>query len=119
MHIDRRATQNAWDYIILQQNVGKLPFKDAKLAKGVGLRVEDFEDLDINPVAVNIVYDALAHSKNSMLPPDEIMNRRSSWLDEAGGLNELSFRIALYRARFTVTCSWFIRERARAASNPA
>jgi len=92
----------------LQQNVGKLRFKDERLASAVGLRVEDFAELEINPVAVNIVYDALAQSKSSMLPPEVIDSRRRAWLDESGGLNELAFRIGLYRARFTVICSWFL-----------
>ena len=94
--------------VALQMNIEKLPFRDDKLAEAMGLEVKDFEELPINPVAVNVVFDALSESKSSMLPPDVITKRRERLFTEDGGLDELAFTFGLLKARFAVIVSWFV-----------
>lgn len=94
--------------VALQMNIAKLPFQDDKLAKAMGLEVKDFDELPINPVAVNVVFDALSESKSSMLPPDVITRRRAQFFTDDGGVNELAFTLGLLKARFAVIVSWFV-----------
>ena len=94
--------------VALLQNVKDLPFKNAALAKSLGLDVADFETLAINADAVNIVYDALAQSKASMLPPETISKRRARFFMDDGGIDELAFSLGLFQARFAVIISWFV-----------
>mmetsp|Transcript_13943 Transcript_13943/g.29995 ORF Transcript_13943/g.29995 Transcript_13943/m.29995 type:complete len:290 (-) Transcript_13943:465-1334(-) len=94
--------------VAFQQNIPKLPFRNDALASSFGLGVEDFNQLAVKPEAVNIVYDALAQSKSSLIPPNVIDTRRNSFLTENGGFNEANFSIALYKSRMLVILSWFV-----------
>lgn len=94
--------------IALVQNSKKLQFRDEALAGALGLTSRDFQDLEINPVAVNIVFDALAQSKNSMLPPEVVDERRRLLLSPDGGLDELKFSLSLFKARLLVILSWLV-----------
>jgi len=94
--------------VALQLNVADLPFRDERLASSLGLKVDDFDDMPVSPAAVNVVYDALAHSRTGLLPPDVCDARRASFFQQDGSFNELAFRLGLYRARFTVIVSWFL-----------
>ena len=46
--------------IALVQNCAKLPFRDEALAASCGLTVADMNELPVNNIAVNVVFDALA-----------------------------------------------------------
>lgn len=94
--------------VALLQNAQKLKFRDEALANGLGLTVQDFEELELNPVAVNIVFDALAQSKNSLLPVDVVDARRRGFIASDGSLNEAAFSSGLIKARALVIMSWFV-----------
>eukprot|EP00966_Prymnesium_polylepis_P126647 2928868-Prymnesium_polylepis.1 len=85
--------------IAMQQNVPRLPFTDAKLARACGMTVEDFEQRDVSPVAVDIVFDALVESKSSLLDAAACDSRRARFLTAEGGLDDGAFSVALYKAR--------------------
>jgi hypothetical protein len=94
--------------VALIQNAQKLRFRDEALAKGFGLTAQDFDGLELNPVAVNIVFDALAQSKNSLLPVDVVDARRRGLITPKGWLNEATFSSSLLKARALVIMSWFV-----------
>lgn len=94
--------------VALQMNVPELPFRDSALAASVGLSVEDFAELPINPVAVNVVFDALSESKSSLLKPEVITQRRAGFFNAEGGISELAFSAGLIKARTAVIISWFV-----------
>uniref|UniRef100_A0A7S3WNW3 Uncharacterized protein n=1 Tax=Strombidinopsis acuminata TaxID=141414 RepID=A0A7S3WNW3_9SPIT len=94
--------------VALIQNTPKLRFTDEALAKGFGLTAKDFNSIELNPVAVNIVFDALAQSKNSLLPKDVVDDRRRGFVTQDGSLNEAAFSFALMKARSLVIMSWFV-----------
>jgi hypothetical protein len=94
--------------VALIQNAPKLRFRDEALAKGLGLTVQAFDNMEINPVAVNIVFDALAQSKNSLLPLDVVDVRRRGFVSPDGALNEAAFSAGLIKARALVIASWFV-----------
>lgn len=94
--------------VALQQNIPKLPFKDAALAASVGMSCADFDAIEVTQSACNIVYDALAESKSSLVPYAVTDARRTGWVTESGELNELNFRAGLYKARGLVIMSWFL-----------
>lgn len=94
--------------VALIQNAQKLRFRDEALAKGLGLTAQDFHELEVNPAAVNIVFDALAQSKNSLLPVDIVNARRRGFVSPDGSLNEAAFSSGLIKARALVIMSWFV-----------
>ena len=94
--------------VALVQNVQKLPFTNTKLAASLGVTVEDFAELTVEPAACNIVYDALAQSKAGLIPPDVIDVRRNNYISDDGSFNELAFSLGLYKARSLVIVSWFL-----------
>jgi hypothetical protein len=94
--------------VALLQNCPKLPFRDEKLAASIGLSVSDFAELELSPVAINIVFDALAESKSSLLPPDKVDERAASWRAADGSLDADKFAASLYKSRFLVIVSWFL-----------
>jgi len=94
--------------VALFQNTAKLPFSDEGLAKGCGMTAKDFKDLALNPVAINIVFDALAQSKNSLLPVEVCDARRMGLVSTDGSLNEAAFSVSLVKARALVIMSWFV-----------
>lgn len=85
-----------------------LPFTNEKLAASVGRSVADFNALPVSRAAVDVVYDALAESKASLIPPEKIDERRAGMLDADGTFNELAFRTGLYKSRSIVIASWFM-----------
>lgn len=84
--------------VALWQNVPDLPFKDAALAASVGLTVEDFENLPVTRDACEILYDALAESRSSLIPYNVINERRNAMVATDGTFNEVAFRIGHTKA---------------------
>merc|ERR1719253_818307 len=76
----------------LFQNAPKLPFKDAALAASVGLTVEDFQTLPVTQSACNVLYDALAESRSTLIPY-ATMDARAQAMKQDGKFNELAFRV--------------------------
>jgi len=90
------------------QNAPKLPFTNSKLAASVGLTVEDFADLPVSKGACNIVFDALAQSKNSLIPYGALDARTAGLLQPDGSVNELAFNVGLYKSRALIILAWFL-----------
>ena len=79
------------------------------MAKSLGLTVDDFNELEVSPVAVNVLFDALCESKNSLLPGPTCDERRAAMVDaETGGPDVTAFSIALIKARFLVIVSTLV-----------
>ena len=55
----RGLVQRYW----LGQNVGLLPFRASAMAKSVGCSASELNALPINPLAVDVVFDALSQSQ--------------------------------------------------------
>jgi len=94
--------------VAMQQNLADLPFTNEKLAASLGKSVEEFNELPVSRAAIDVVYDALVESKSSLLQPDVLMTRKNGWINEDGSLNEIAFRLGLYKARGLVIFSWFL-----------
>lgn len=94
--------------VALQQNGPKLPFHNAALASSVGLSIDDFNDTELNPAAIDIIFDALAESRSGLIAPEVIDKRRARFLTEDGSFDQGVFAASLYKARFLVICSWFV-----------
>jgi len=77
----------------LFQNVGTRPFTDAAMAASIGLTVEDFERLPVTKSACNILYDALAESRSTLIPYAVIDARRKAMSNADGSFNEGGFRV--------------------------
>jgi hypothetical protein len=75
-------------------NVPKLPFTNAALAATAGRTVEDFVEPP-SMAAINVVYDALAQSKSSLVPPKVVNERRNSFLTADGAFAADAFQGAL------------------------
>ena len=85
------AWWSAWPF---QMNVPKLPFTNAALAATAGRTVEDFVEPP-SMAAINVVYDALAQSKSSLVPPKVVNERRNSFLTADGAFAADAFQGAL------------------------
>ena len=85
--------------LAFQQNVPKLTFRDAALAEGFGLGTSDFAAMAVNPVAVDIVYDALAESKQGLIQASTIDARRARFFRKDGSFHDGKFALALYKSR--------------------
>lgn len=92
--------------VAFQQNVPALPFTNARLAASFGKAVGDFESMEVRKEALDVVYDALAESKSSLLPAAVVDRRRAGWLDEGGGINEGALGFGLAKSRLIVCLSW-------------
>ena len=93
--------------IALVQNCAKLPFRDEALAASCGLTVADMNELPVNNIAVNVVFDALAQSKSSLVTPEALNERRAAFVVD-GALNEGALTAGLIKSRCLVILSWFL-----------
>ena len=53
----------------LLQNINALPFTNERLAASVGKSAAEFDAAPLTDAAVNVVFDALAESKNGLVLP--------------------------------------------------
>lgn len=90
------------------QNIPKRPFTDAKLAAWVGKTVEEMDAMAVTPTAANIVYDALAQSKSSLIPEKVVTQRRASFINAAGGVDEGAFMSGMVKSRIAVVTGFFL-----------
>jgi len=85
-----------------------MPFKNEALAASVGKTVEEMNALrPPSKYACNVVYDALAQSKSSLIPPEVIQTRRDEMVKDSG-VDFGVLQLGIYKARFVVICSWFL-----------
>ena len=94
--------------VALKQNAPKLAFTNAGLAAWVGKTVEEMDTMPVKGVAADIVYDALAQSKSSLLPEKAVNQRRASWITDAGGLDEGAFLSGIIKSRIAVCVGFFL-----------
>lgn len=105
------ARRNGYvERIALQQNAQKLPFKNVGLAAWAGKSVAEMDAMPVTKVATDIVYDALAQSKSSLLKEDAVDKRRNSWLIDggAGGVDEGAFMSGMIKSRIAVVVGFFL-----------
>jgi len=55
--------------VALLQNINALPFTNERLAASVGKSAAEFDAAPLTDAAVNVVFDALAESKNGLVLP--------------------------------------------------
>ena len=70
-------------------------------------RVADMNELPVNNIAVNVVFDALAQSKSSLVTPEALNERRAAFVVD-GALNEGALTAGLIKSRCLVILSWFL-----------
>ena len=92
--------------VALQQNVPKLKFTNEKLAQAMGKPVSYFQSMPVSREALDVVYDALAQSKASLVAASQVDARRARMITPDGAIDEGAFAAGLYRARALVMFSW-------------
>ena len=89
------------------QNVGLLPFKNKALAASIGCTVNEMNALPVNPLAAEIVFDALARSQGGITEAEFANERRASWVTADGGFDAEAFEADLVEGRWTVAKAYF------------
>ena len=87
------------------ENVGLLAFKSKTLAASVGCTVQELNKLPINPLATEVVFDALAHGNSGIIQRDLCDERRASW-ETAEGFDAAAFGKDLRDAKLNVVRSF-------------
>ena len=72
-------------------NVPSLPFIDDRLAADVGASVESFAAMPIEPAHLAVVFDALAHSKTTLVKRSDADERIASWRAADGSFDADAF----------------------------
>ena len=81
------------------ENVGQLPFTDEALAASIGATVEELNQEAVDPLAAQVVFDALAGSQAGFVSEQECARRRESFVTSDGGFDAAAFRGALSDTR--------------------
>ena len=68
----------AYTGVALLQNINALPFTNERLAASVGKSAAEFNAAPVSEAAVNVVFDALAESKNGLVAYAVIDERRAA-----------------------------------------
>jgi hypothetical protein len=84
------------------ESVGLLPFESEELAASVGASAAELDAEPIDPLAAQVVFDALSGSQSGMAPKDACDARRASWEDERGRFAADKFAADLDAARIAV-----------------
>jgi hypothetical protein len=82
-----------------EETVSELPFTDAALAASVGATVEELNAEPVDPLAAEIVFDALSGSAAGFVLEEQCDEMRSSFLTADGGFDEGAFGAALDTTR--------------------
>lgn len=94
--------------VALNLNAPKLQFKDEKLAASVGKTVEEMNAMPVSKIASDVLYDALAQSKSSLIPQKVLDQRRASLIGPDGGLNEGAYYAGMIKSRIAVITGFFL-----------
>ena len=89
------------------ENVGLLPFRSKALAASVGSSATELNRQPISPLAVEVVFDALARSKSGILKREMCDERRASYAS-TGGFDAAALASDLSRGRLKVAGSSLI-----------
>ena len=84
------------------ENVPTLPFKDAALARSVGASVRELNSEPLNPLALEVVFDALTQSKSSFANQTAANARRTSYQNKDGSFNAAALTSDLAAGRLYV-----------------
>ena len=85
---------------IHEENVQLLPFESEALAASVGATASELDAEPIDPLAAEIVFDALCGSRAGVVPTDLCDSRRASYVAELdGGFDAAAFASDLAAAR--------------------
>ena len=87
---------------ILSENIGLLSFKNQAMAASIGCTVRELQAEPIDPLAVDIVFDALARSKSGIEVKEVVDERRASFETPEGGFDAAAFEAGLTDARGTI-----------------
>ena len=101
----RRAFCKKYDLVqrwVHSENVGSLPFTDEALAASVGATVQELNDTPINPIAAEVVFDALCQSKAGFVKASACDAQRSSFTSEVGAFDADAFGRSLQAARWNI-----------------
>ena len=90
-----KLVQRYW----MGENVGLLPFTDEKLAASVGKTAAEIDAMPINPLAADVVFDALSTSNAGILARSVCDEQRASFQDADGSFNERKFSDDLFRGK--------------------
>jgi hypothetical protein len=101
--------------VAFHQNVKKLPFTNDALARSVGLHAADLDAMEVSEDACEVVFDALAQSKTSLLPPEAVDERRAGWITTRGGFDDAAFSRDLAKGQALVVSSLLVLYMAQAA----
>ena len=94
----RGLVQRCWH----TDNVGLLPFADGALAASIGASASELNAEAINPLAAEIVFDALAISNAGFVRKEECDARRASFITAHGGFDAQAFGANVVGARVNV-----------------
>ena len=73
------------------ENMPSLPFGDAALASSIGKAVEDFDSMEVEAAHLAVVFDALAHSKTTLVSKREADERIATWRTADGAFDADAF----------------------------
>ena len=94
--------------VALSMNANKLPFKNEKLAASVGKTVEEMNEMPVSPVACEIVFDAIAQSKSSLIPEKAVDERLATFVTAEGAFDEGAFMGGMAKSRLAVIVGFFL-----------
>lgn len=87
---------------VLTDNVGALPFTDEVLARSVGATAAELNAEPLEPLAIDVVFDALTLSMSDMVETSACDAQRASFVTAEGAFDAERFGGALGRARATI-----------------
>ena len=88
------------------ENVAKLPFRSRAMAESIGCTAVELNRLPLNPVACEVVFDALSESQGGITGATQCDARRVSYETERGGFDAAAFDAALVRGRLNVAIAY-------------
>ena len=90
-------------------NVPSLPFTDERMAAAVGRSVADFASMPVEPATLAVVFDALAHSKTTLVSRSDADERIRSWRRaDDGSLDADAFGAGLRKGLLAVLAANFV-----------
>jgi len=84
------------------ENVPQLPFTDEVLAQSVGTSAEYFASTEVDRAHLMVVFDALAHSKSTLVSRSEADERIASWRAADGSFDASAFEYGLRKGLIAV-----------------
>jgi hypothetical protein len=93
---------------IFAANVGALPFRSAALASSVGATLAELSAEPVDPLAIDVVFDALCESSSGIVDKNECDKRRAAFETDVGAFDALAFHGGLDTARKNLLAGYAI-----------